>query len=61
MRDDLDTLAAHFILSAAILYLIYIGQMNDVVGGIAVTILMRFDLETFLIAYNNASNEVSND
>jgi len=56
MRDDVDVLLATWSLSAAILFLVYVGQMNDVVGGTAVMVLMRFDLEVFINAYNQASS-----
>lgn len=55
MRDDFDVLVATWSLSAAMLYLVYIGQMNDVIGGIGVMVLMRFDLDVFLEAYNQAT------
>jgi hypothetical protein len=61
MRDDVDVLLATWSLSAAILYLVYVGTMNDVMGGLAVMVLMRFDLEVFIDAYNEAALQQSDE
>jgi hypothetical protein len=61
MRDDVDVLLATWSLSAAILYLVYVRTMNDVMGGLAVMVLMRFDLEVFIDAYNEAALQQSDE